>query len=111
MLKDCQTTPPRATVQDGLGWDGRGTSTRQSDCALQVQDIPDNKTNRRTCAVNTQVGGYWSADGGLLLATALTRSQRETETSGHKVQIRDWRSWSQDSNVVFLEIEFFAATL
>lgn len=41
MLKDCQTTPPRATVQDSLGWDGREMSIRQSDCDVQVQDIPD----------------------------------------------------------------------
>lgn len=56
MLKDCQTTPPRATVQDSLGWDGREMSIRQSDCDVQVQDIPDNSTRRRTCPVNTQVG-------------------------------------------------------
>lgn len=47
MLKDCQTTPPRATVQDSLGWDGPEMSTRQSDCDVQVQDIPDNSTIRR----------------------------------------------------------------
>lgn len=40
MLKACQTTPPRATVQDSLGWDGTEMSVRQSDCDVQVQDIP-----------------------------------------------------------------------